>query len=66
MLYYNICMNEHVHLPGQHSHHHHHPDHHHPPAAVHASILRLSAAQRLGFAAVLIALLWAAVLWATR
>jgi hypothetical protein len=52
-------------------HHFHHPHHHppghtHPPASVHPSILRLSALQRLGFAAVLIAVLWSAVLWAMR
>ena len=47
-------------------HHHHHPGHVHPPASVHSSILRLSALQRLGFAAVLIALLWIAAYWATR
>jgi hypothetical protein len=56
-----------------HDHRHDHPHHHHheagrahPPASVHPSILRLSAAHRLGFAAVLIALLWAAAFWATR
>ncbi len=32
----------------------------------HASILRLSALQRLGFAAVLIALVWLAAFWAIR
>jgi hypothetical protein len=45
-------------------HHHHHAGHSHPPAAVAPSILRLSVAERLSFAAVLIALLWAAVFWA--
>jgi hypothetical protein len=53
------------------SHHLHHPHHHppghiHPPASVQPSILRLSALQRLGFAAVVIAVLWSAVLWAMR
>jgi hypothetical protein len=66
MLYYNIAMSDHSHRHHAHSHHHHHPDQGHPPAAVHASILRLSALQRLGFAAALIALVWAAVFWATR
>jgi hypothetical protein len=48
-------------------HHHHHPHGHaHPPAAVGASILRLSVVQRLAFAAVLTALVWAAVIWAMR
>jgi hypothetical protein len=47
------------------SHHpHHHPDHAHPSAAVAPSLLRLSAAERLVGAAVVIALLWGAVLWA--
>jgi len=54
-------MAEHQH---PHPHHHHDPGHAHPPAAVHASILRLSIAERLGYAAVLIALLWAAAYWA--
>jgi hypothetical protein len=50
-----------------HDHHrHHHPGHAHPPASVHPSILRLSALQRLGFAVGLIALLWAAAIWAIR
>ena len=50
----------------RHPDHHHHPGHIHPPASLHPSILRLSALQRLGFAAVLIAVLWSAVLWAMR
>ncbi len=62
MLYYNIDMNDHDHR----GHHHHHPGHVHPPALVQASILRLSAAERLGIAAGLIVLLWAAVFWAMR
>jgi hypothetical protein len=57
MLYYNINMSD---------HHHHHPGHVHPPASVHPSILRLSVLQRLGFAAGLIALVWAAAFWAMR
>jgi hypothetical protein len=48
-------------------HHHHHPHGHaHPPAAAAASILRLSAGGRLLFAALLIALVWAAVIWTMR
>jgi hypothetical protein len=61
MLYYNINMSDH-----HHSTHHHHPGHVHPPASVHPSILRLSVLQRLGFAAGLIALVWAAAFWAMR
>ena len=50
-----------------HGHHHHHdPAHAHPPARVAPSILRLSALERLGVAATLIALLWAATFWALR
>ena len=45
-------------------HHHHHPGHAHPPATVSASILRLSALERLAAVAVLIAALWGAVIWA--
>jgi hypothetical protein len=52
----------HPHPP--HPHHHHDPDHAHPSAEVAPSLLRLSAAERLAGAAVLIALLWGAVLWA--
>ena len=58
MLYYNIGMSDH--------HGHRHPGHVHPPASVHPSILRLSALQRLGFAAALIALVWAATFWAMQ
>jgi hypothetical protein len=64
MLYYNIDMSDHRHDHG--THHHHHPGHVHPPASVHPSILRLSALQRLGFAAALIALVWAATFWAMQ
>jgi hypothetical protein len=46
-----------------HHHHHHDPDHAHPPATVSASILRLSVMERLGAAAVVIAVLWGAVYW---
>ena len=61
MLYYNIDMSDH-----HGHHHHHHPGHVHPPASVLPSILRLSALQRLGFAAALIALVWAATFWAMQ
>jgi len=44
------------------SHHHHAPGAH--PVTVKPSILRLSAWERLGFVAVVIAGLWAAVYWA--
>ena len=64
LLYYNINMN-HDHNHHGH-HHHHHPAGVHPPASVHPSILRLSVLQRLGFAAGLIALVWAAAFWAMR
>jgi hypothetical protein len=64
MLYYNICMSEHHHHPGH--HHHHHQGRAHPPATVHASILRMSALQRLAVAVGLIALLWVAAFWAMR
>ena len=47
-----------------HIHHHHHVGHLHPPAAVHPSLLRLSIVERLGYGAVLIALIWAAAYWA--
>jgi hypothetical protein len=46
------------------THHHHHPGHSHPSPKLSPSLLRLSAASRLGVAAVLIALMWAAALWA--
>jgi hypothetical protein len=48
----------------QHHHDHHHPGRAHPSAPVSASLLRLSAAERLAGAAVVIALLWGAVFWA--
>jgi hypothetical protein len=49
-----------------HHHHHHHAGHVHPPASVHPSILRLSLAQRLAWAAGLVVLIWAATVWAMR
>jgi hypothetical protein len=64
MLYYNIGMSDHRDPHGH--HHHHHAGHVHPPASVHPSILRLSVLQRLGFAAALIALVWATAFWAMR
>ena len=60
-------MSDHHHGHHDHGHHHHHHEGHaHPPATVHASILRMSALERLGFAAGLIALLWIAAFWAMR
>ena len=62
-LYYNRHpMSDHYH----HRHHHHQEGHAHPPAKAHPSILRMSALERLGFAAVLIALIWASAFWAMR
>jgi hypothetical protein len=49
-----------------HPHHAHRPGQGHPPAAISPSILRMSVVQRLGIAAVLIVLLWGAVLWAMK
>jgi hypothetical protein len=46
--------------------HHHHGGAPHPSPAVSPSLLRLSVAQRLLGAGVLIALIWAAFFWATR
>jgi hypothetical protein len=43
--------------------HHHHSGHVHPSASVTASLLRLSALQRLGVTTILLALLWGAVAW---
>jgi hypothetical protein len=43
---------------------HHHGSHSHPPAEVPASLLRLSAAERLAIAAGLSLGLWALVWWA--
>ena len=47
-----------------HHHHRHDPEHAHPPATVHPSILRLSVAERLAAAAVVIVVLWGVVFWA--
>jgi hypothetical protein len=50
--------------PQVHHHDHHHPGRAHPPASIAPSVLRLAALQRLAGVAVLIALIWGAVLWA--
>jgi hypothetical protein len=54
-------MPTHVH---DHQHHHHHPGEGHPPASISASILRLSAIERMAAAGVVIVLIWASVFWA--
>jgi hypothetical protein len=65
MLYYNIVRK--THWPRLKAMtHHHHDDASHPSAALGASLLRLSAAQRLAVAGVVIALLWAVFWWAIR
>src|SRR5262245_58409354 len=64
MLYYNKYRACAMPTPVPHHHHHHHPGHGHPPAGISPSILRMSVVERLALAAVLIALLWGAVLWA--
>ena len=46
------------------THHHHHAGSAHPSPVLSPSLLRFSALQRLGVAAGLIALLWAAAWWA--
>jgi hypothetical protein len=46
--------------------HHHHAGEAHSSPALSPSLLRLSAPQRLALAGALIALIWVAVLWATR
>jgi hypothetical protein len=43
--------------------HHHHGGAAHPSPTISASLLRLSAAQRLAIAGMVIAVIWAAVLW---
>jgi hypothetical protein len=47
-------------------HHHRHDGAPHPSAAISPSLLRLSAPRRLLVAGILIALIWAAFLWAAR
>jgi len=54
MLYCNIMTH----------HHHHHGGEAHPSPTIAASLLRLSAAQRMAAAGILIALLWALAAWA--
>jgi hypothetical protein len=66
MLYYNIIRKTYRPRLKAMTHHHHHDDASHPSAALGASLLRLSAAQRLTVAGVVIALLWAAFWWAIR
>ena len=46
--------------------HHHHAGATHPSPALSPSLLRLSAPKRLALAGALIALIWVAVLWATK
>ena len=46
--------------------HHHHAGPVHPSPVISPSLLRLSAATRIGIALALIAMLWAAVAWAAR
>jgi hypothetical protein len=46
------------------THSHDHIGHGHPPAPATLSLLRMSVAGRLAVAAVLIAILWGAALWA--
>jgi hypothetical protein len=46
--------------------HHHHEGDGHPSPALLPSLLRLSAPWRLAVAGTLIALIWAAFLWATQ
>jgi hypothetical protein len=46
--------------------HHHHGGVPHPPPEIGLSLLRLSATQRVGVAGALIALIWAAFLWAAH
>jgi len=53
-------MSDQAHIHAQ----HHHPGHDHPPAAVHISILRMSAPLRLAAVAIAIALVWGSVIWA--
>jgi hypothetical protein len=57
-------VHDHVHDHAHHHHHQHPAGRGHPPAAVSPSILRMALIERLAAAAVLIAVLWGAVLWA--
>ena len=56
-----------------HEHHHHghhghggHHDHHPAPTAPPVSLLRMSLAERLGWATGALALIWVGVFWAMR
>jgi hypothetical protein len=71
MLYYNIDLPSRRSasrrpMPTQLPHPHHHPGWGHPPAAISPSILRMSVVERLAVTGALVALLWAAVIWAMR
>jgi hypothetical protein len=66
MLYCNIAKTHPTGALEVMTHHHHNDDASHPSATLGASLLRLSAAQRLGVAGVAIALLWAVFWWAVR
>jgi len=69
MLYYNITGRSRlsaIQMTHHDAHHHHHPGEAHPSAQAAPSLLRMSVAERLAGAAVVIALLWSAVLWAMR
>jgi hypothetical protein len=63
MLYYN----SYIHPAGTiMTHHHHHHGAPHPSPPISPSLLRFSVLQRLAIAAVPVALIWAAFLWAAR
>jgi len=47
-------------------HHHHPPGQGHPPATMAPSVLRMSVTERLALAALLIIVLWSAVIWAMQ
>jgi len=66
MLYCNIAKTHPAWALEVMTHHHHNDDASHPSATLGASLLRLSAAQRLGVAGVAIALLWAVFWWAVH
>jgi len=55
MLYCNIM-----------THHHHHGGEAHPSPTISPSLLRLSVPARMAAAGVLVALIWAAALWAVH
>jgi len=66
MLYHNIACEPPASRTFSMTHHHHHGDAPHPSSVIALSLLRLSALQRIAVAGVLITLIWAAFLWATR